>query len=59
VGKDIDSPCISKCKLNAELCTGCGRTKDEIKQWKGMKRREKKEVVGLAAKRLRLISKNK
>ncbi|MCA1323786.1 DUF1289 domain-containing protein [Herbaspirillum sp. alder98] len=59
MAKEIESPCISECKLKAEVCTGCGRTRDEIKHWKGMKRREKMEVVGLASRRLKLIKKNK
>jgi len=38
VGKDVENPCISVCKLTDELCTSCGRTKDEIRKWKRMKR---------------------
>jgi predicted Fe-S protein YdhL (DUF1289 family) len=57
VGKEIESPCISVCKLSGELCISCGRTKDEIKKWKGMKRPEKKETVQRAAVRLKAIKK--
>lgn len=33
---DIESPCISVCKINTEstFCIGCWRTKNEIKSWK-------------------------
>ncbi|NQU59165.1 MAG: DUF1289 domain-containing protein [Rhodospirillales bacterium] len=33
---EIESPCISVCKINPDspFCTGCWRTKDEIKSWK-------------------------
>jgi len=33
---DIESPCISVCKMNTDksFCIGCWRTKDEIKSWK-------------------------
>ncbi|EJM97632.1 DUF1289 domain-containing protein [Herbaspirillum sp. YR522] len=57
MGKEIDSPCTSRCKLKGEVCTGCGRSKDEIRHWKSMKRSEKKVVVGLAATRLKQLRK--
>ena len=28
--KEIKSPCIKKCKLVGTVCSGCGRTIDEI-----------------------------
>ena len=31
--KEIKSPCIKVCTINNEKCIGCGRTKDEIKEW--------------------------
>jgi predicted Fe-S protein YdhL (DUF1289 family) len=27
------SPCTKRCSLNGNICTGCGRTKDEITAW--------------------------
>jgi predicted Fe-S protein YdhL (DUF1289 family) len=32
----IESPCISVCKIDPDstFCTGCWRTRDEIKSWK-------------------------
>ncbi|WP_313307313.1 DUF1289 domain-containing protein, partial [Stutzerimonas balearica] len=29
MAKDVENPCISFCKLTDEVCTSCGRTKDE------------------------------
>ena len=31
--KEIKSPCIKVCTINNGKCIGCGRTKDEIKEW--------------------------
>ena len=30
---DIKSPCVKICKLENEVCIGCGRTQDEIREW--------------------------
>jgi uncharacterized protein len=58
VGKEVKNPCISLCKLSGDLCVGCGRTKDEIRKWKRMKRPEKKAVVEIAALRLKDMKKS-
>lgn len=29
------SPCISICTLDDNICTACGRTTDEIAEWRG------------------------
>ncbi|TDY96921.1 UNVERIFIED_ORG: uncharacterized protein DUF1289 [Herbaspirillum seropedicae] len=57
VAKDVKSPCVSLCKLKHEVCTGCGRTRDEIKDWKSMKRKEQLHTVELAAKRMKALKK--
>lgn len=33
---EIESPCVSQCSVDHEtnMCTGCGRTIDEIRAWK-------------------------
>ncbi|MBV6289210.1 DUF1289 domain-containing protein [Pseudomonas aegrilactucae] len=59
MAKDIDNPCISVCKLSGDLCVSCGRSKDEIKQWKRMKRPEKMAAVQRAAQRLKNLKKKK
>ena len=33
----VPSPCRSLCRLDeADLCTGCGRSRDDIRRWKTM-----------------------
>jgi predicted Fe-S protein YdhL (DUF1289 family) len=27
------TPCISQCRLVADKCSGCGRTKEQITKW--------------------------
>jgi predicted Fe-S protein YdhL (DUF1289 family) len=29
----MDSPCIKVCKLQNNVCVGCKRTQDEIREW--------------------------
>lgn len=57
MAKDIDNPCVSLCQLNSELCVSCGRTRDEIRKWRGMKRPEKMATVQRAATRMKAIVK--
>ncbi|WP_248744967.1 DUF1289 domain-containing protein [Pseudomonas sp. MWU12-2037] len=59
MAKDIDNPCISVCQLNSEMCLSCGRSKEEIKQWKRMKRPEKMATVQRATLRLKSLQKKK
>ena len=59
MAKDIDNPCISACKLSGELCVSCGRTREEIRNWRGMKRPEKMAAVQKATARLKVINKKK
>jgi len=56
VGK-VESPCVSQCKLKDEVCQGCGRSRDEIKGWKSMKDKERKDEVEKASKRLKKLKK--
>ena len=49
MAKDIENPCVSLCQLNSELCVSCGRTREEIRKWRGMKRPEKMACVQKAA----------
>jgi predicted Fe-S protein YdhL (DUF1289 family) len=59
MAKDSKDPCISVCKFTAEICVGCGRTKDEIRKWKKMKRSERADVVQEAGTRLKALKKAK
>ncbi|WP_253445567.1 DUF1289 domain-containing protein [Halomonas sp. Y3] len=52
----IESPCVSVCQLSKGLCTGCGRSLDEIRQWRSMKRPEKMKTVKRASERLKKLS---
>jgi predicted Fe-S protein YdhL (DUF1289 family) len=47
------SPCNKACKLNADrVCTGCGRTQQEIRGWKHATPEVKGTIVTQAAQRL-------
>jgi len=59
VAKDIENPCVSLCQLNSELCVSCGRTCEEIRKWRGMKRPEKMATVQKAAVRVKALAKKK
>jgi hypothetical protein len=41
----IESPCISVCRYEDEVCVGCGRTVDEIVEWYDMSDDEKQAVL--------------
>ena len=40
-------------------CIGCGRSREEMKTWKGMKNKERKAVNEVAAQRLKQLGKAK
>ena len=43
----IETPCVNVCNLDARsrLCTGCGRTIDEIARWSTMNAAERTRVM--------------
>jgi hypothetical protein len=41
----IESPCISVCRYDNEVCAGCGRTVDEVVGWYDMTDDEKQSVL--------------
>ncbi len=48
----VASPCIKVCVLDAQqICTGCGRSLDEIARWSQMAPAQQRQVVALAARR--------
>lgn len=55
MAKEVDNPCTSECKLSDGICRGCGRSKDEIKTWKRLKRPERAMVVQRARERLKAM----
>ena len=42
---EIESPCIGVCRLENEICLGCGRTIDEVVGWYDMTNTEKQLVL--------------
>ncbi|BAO61797.1 protein of unknown function DUF1289 [Pseudomonas protegens Cab57] len=59
MAKEIDNPCIALCQLSGDLCLSCGRSKDDIRNWKRMKRPEKMAAVQRAGIRLKALQKKK
>ncbi|MGF6591875.1 DUF1289 domain-containing protein [Pseudomonas sp. 2835] len=59
MAKDIENPCIAVCQLNGDLCLSCGRSKDDIRKWKRMKRPEKMAAVQRANQRMKSLKKAK
>ena len=57
MAKDIENPCIAVCQLSGDLCVSCGRTKEDIRKWRGMKRPEKMAAVQRASTRLKGLRK--
>ncbi|MGO2146463.1 MULTISPECIES: DUF1289 domain-containing protein [Halomonas] len=57
MAKKIDSPCISACQLKGGMCTGCGRSIEEIRHWKSMKRPEKIATIKRAEQRYKKLNK--
>lgn len=57
MGDKAKNPCVSICKLEDDICIGCGRSREEMKAWKGMKNKERKAVNALAAERLHSLRK--
>ena len=41
----IESPCISVCRYEDEVCVGCGRTVDEVVEWYNMTDKQKQAVL--------------
>ena len=42
---EYNSPCVSICKVEKNICIGCGRTLDEIASWTTMTKEERQEVL--------------
>lgn len=59
MSREVENPCTSKCKIRDDVCVGCGRSKDDIRKWKKMKKSERIEVVHKARARLKALKKDK
>lgn len=51
---EIRSPCVGHCRLNDNVCVGCGRTTKEIGSWISASKEEKGRIVKESRERLRL-----
>ena len=51
------TPCIKRCVLAAcqAICTGCGRTRDEIASWAGLTEERRAEIMAVLPDRARLL----
>jgi uncharacterized protein len=47
----IESPCISVCRMENEVCVGCGRTVDEVVGWYDMTDDDKQAVLNRLEKK--------
>lgn len=49
----VPSPCVQICALDpvTDICTGCGRTLDEIAEWSAAGPERQREIVTRAAAR--------
>ncbi len=42
----MDTPCVKKCKLSSSnICLGCGRTLEMIKNWLSYTDKERKTII--------------
>lgn len=41
----VPSPCNQTCVLDGVICTGCGRTIEEVVNWSRMTDHQKKEIL--------------
>ena len=49
----MKSPCTGHCALNQQqICSGCGRTRSEISNWRTMNEQEKEEAALCAKNRM-------
>ena len=43
----ITTPCTNICKLNNNVCVGCGRSKEQIAKWSRMSEDERVEAMAV------------
>ena len=41
---ELDSPCVNICKIENDICIGCGRTLEEIANWTAMSNKERQSI---------------
>ena len=42
---EVQSPCIQVCKLENNMCVGCGRSKRDIKNWLQYSNEKKYQII--------------
>jgi len=42
---NVESPCISICRYENEICVGCGRTVDEVTEWYNFTDKQKQKII--------------
>ena len=47
----IESPCVSVCRMENEICVGCGRTLEEVVEWYNFTDEEKQAVLNRLEKK--------
>ncbi|WP_017939651.1 DUF1289 domain-containing protein [Zestomonas thermotolerans] len=46
------NPCIKVCEFKQDVCLGCGRSRQEIKEWKTLDKAERRTLLAIADLRL-------
>ena len=41
----VESPCISICRYENEVCVGCGRTVEEVTEWYNFTDKQKQKII--------------
>jgi predicted Fe-S protein YdhL (DUF1289 family) len=41
----VESPCISICRYENEICVGCGRTVEEVTEWYNFTDKQKQKII--------------
>ena len=58
---EIESPCVQICVVHpdAQICTGCYRTLDEIRDWSKMTSDKRRELMDVLPDRASLLRKRR
>ncbi|MGH1540960.1 MAG: DUF1289 domain-containing protein [Arenicella sp.] len=55
---EVKSPCIGTCKIDQkDICVGCYRSLEEIRQWRDSSQEIQRRIIALAAERKKLANK--
>jgi len=45
ISDEVQSPCIKICTIEEQVCIGCNRTQDEIREWFYANNDRKREIL--------------